>query len=206
MDPIPTLRPAIEQRLSLPKYDAVWKAVKTAYANEAWEEERDYWDYALGLRDSWNMMSRAPTSVVKNTVTEIAGLAQELANKIVAFNPDIRTLKGYSEAEQSLFMAQDLVAFSKSLREEGRTTEAMQSRPRSMALDTAERTYIARALTHFVLSGVQISGNPIRGRASLVAMTVNALLDIGEDDEFDEKSVRDVTEDIVRHYRYKAAD
>jgi hypothetical protein len=37
-------------------------------------------------------------------------------------------------------------------------------------------------------------------------MTVNALLDIGEDDEFDEKSVRDVTEDIVRHYRYKAAD
>ena len=51
MDPIPTLRPAIEQRLSLPKYDAVWKAIETAYANEPWEEERDYWDYALGVTD-----------------------------------------------------------------------------------------------------------------------------------------------------------
>lgn len=32
-------------------------------------------------------------------------------------------------------------------------------------------------------------------------MTVNALLDIGENDEFDGKDVSDLTEDIVAHYK-----
>jgi len=201
----PKLRPDIEQRLSQPKYSEVWKAVEAAYATEFWENERDYWDYALGLRDAWNSMSRAPTKVVQDTVSEIANLAQELANKIVAFNPEIRTLKGYADAEISIFMAEDLLAFSKSLKRENAPTEATLTRPRSMSLGTAERTFMARSLTAFVLDGAEISGKPIRGHAALVAMTVNALLD-SDSAYFDEKAVRDLTEDIVKRYKDKAAE
>jgi hypothetical protein len=179
----------------------VWKCVETAFADTYWEEERNYWDFALGLRDSWENMSRAPAKVVQNTVSEVAELAEKLANKIVTFNPEIRTLKGHADAEQSMFLVDDLIAFAKSLREKNDPTEAMRSRPRSMALASAERTYMARALTHFLLSGVTFSGKPFPRRNTIVAMTVTALLDIGQDDEFDEKDVSDVTEDIVKHYR-----
>ena len=64
----PKLRPAIEQRLSMPSYDNVWASVKAAFVNKDWEDERDYWDLALGLRDSWASMSRAPEKEVEKTV------------------------------------------------------------------------------------------------------------------------------------------
>ncbi|WP_210546133.1 hypothetical protein [Rhodoferax sp. PAMC 29310] len=201
MNPAPKLRPALEQRLSLPQYDSLWKSVTTAFANEYWEDERDYWDYALGLRDSWAAMSRAPAKQVEKTVSEIAALARCLAIKIHTYAPELKTLKGYLDIDLHSFMAEDLVRFADGLDEPNSPTAAMRSRPRSMALPTAERTYIARALTHFILSGVNAAGKPIRGRDSLVAMTVCALLDIGKNDEFDGKDVGDVTKDIVAHYK-----
>lgn len=206
MDSPKLLRPAIEQRLSLPKYNAVWLAVEIAYKNEFWEEERDYWDYALGLRDSWNNMARGSAGSVKKTVADIATQARNLANLIKACSTEIKTLKGYQYVGPHTFMAKDLIHFADGLDEPNPPTEAMQSRPRSMALATAERTYIARALTHFILGGFQISGKAIPGRSALVAMTVNALLDIGAQDEFDAKDVDDLTEDIVRHYTRKTTE
>jgi len=200
------LRPAIEQRLSLPKYNAVWLAVEAAYKNEFWEDERAYWDYALGLRDSWRNMARGSAGDVKKTVDEIAIQARNLANRIKACSPEIKTLKGYQYVGPHTFMAEDLVSFANGLAEPNSPTEAMRSRPRSMALETAERTYLARALTHFILGGFQISGKPIPGRSALVAMTVNALLDIGAEDEFDAKDVDDLTEDIVKHYKSKSSE
>lgn len=201
MTPISKLRPEIERRLSLPKYTSVWESTKAAFVNTDREEERDYWDYALGLRDSWANMSRAPTKQVQKTVSEIATLASSLANRIRGCSPEIKTLKGYLDIDLHTFMADDLIRFSEALNEQNTPTEAMLSRPRSMALKTAERTYIARSLTHFILSSAKATGKPISGRDSLVALTVNALLDIGIDDEFDAKDVSDITEDIVKHYK-----
>lgn len=195
------LRPAIEQRLSLTAYDALWKGVKTAFVNEHWEEERDYWDFALGLRDSWASMSRAPAKQVEKTVSEIASLARSLANKIKTFSPELKTQKGYLEIDRHSFMAEDLIRFADDLDEPNEPTEATMARPRGMALETAERTYLARALTHFLLSVPIDSGKPIVRRDALVAMTVTALLDIGKNDEFDEKDVSDLTKDIVHHYK-----
>ena len=179
-----TLRPAIEQRLSLPQYALVWKQVEEAFAAQYWEDERDYWDHALGLRDSWQSMARAPTKQVERTVADIAVLARSLANRILGCSPEIRTLKGYLDIDFHTFMVKDLIRFADDLERPNSPTEAMQSRPRSMALETAERTYIARALTHFILSCGEVSGNPVPARNAVVAMTVNALLDIGEHDEW----------------------
>jgi len=192
------LRPAIEQRLSLPQHNELWAAVKAAFAADDWEEERDYWAYAVGLRDSWSTMSKAPAKEVERTVAEIAALSQQLANKITAFSPEIQTLTGYLDIDRHTFMAEDLKVFAAGLHPPGSPTEAMASRPRSMMLPTAERTYLARALTHFILSGSRQSG-----LATLVAMTVNALLDVvpGSTSEIDAKGVRDLTEDIVARYR-----
>jgi hypothetical protein len=200
--PLPVLlRPALEQRLSLPKYDDVWISVKTAFANQDWEDERDYWDYALGLRDSWANSATSPARKVENSVAKISMLARSLSNRINGYSKEITTLKGQHQFELCSFMADDLIRFADSLEEPRSPTEAMMSRPRSMALPTAERTYLARALTHFLLSCTQVSGKPIPGRDSVVAMTVCALLDIGENGEFDGKDVSDLTEDIVAHYR-----
>ena len=195
------LRPAIEQRLCLAKYAYVRTSVKAIFVNEDWGSERDYWDYALRLRDSWASMSRAPAKVVEKTVLEIAQLARTLANKIRAYSPELKTLKGYLDVDLHSFMAEDLIGFADGLDKPNPSTEAMMSRPRSMASNNAERTYIARALSHYLLSGEKFSGKPFRKRDSLVAMTVCALLDIGANDEFNEKSVSDLTEDIVAHYR-----
>ena len=205
MNSTPKLRPALEQRLSLPKYDTLWKSVKTAFANEYWEDERDYWDYAFGLRDSWAAMSRAPAKQVEKSVLEISVLARSLANKIHTYAPELKTLTGYLDTDLHTFMAEDLIRFADGLDAPNSPTAAMSSRPRSMALKTAERTYLARALTHFILSVPIDSGKPIPRRNSLVAMTVTALLDIGQNDEFDEKDVSDVTEDIVLHHKNRVS-
>ena len=198
---MPKLRPAIEQRLSLPKYSALWTCVTTAFGNQDWQEEKDYWDCALGLRDLWAEMSRAPARQVEKTVADIAVQCRDLANKIRTYAPEIKTLKGYLDIDIHSFMAEDLARFAVRLEEPNAPTEATMSRPRSMALNTAERTYLARALTHFLLSVSQVSGKPIARRNAVVAMTVSALLDIGANDEFDEKDVSDITEDIVQHYK-----
>lgn len=201
MNPTAKIRPTLEQRLSLPQYEDLWQSVKAAFANEFWEEERDYWDFALGLRDSWAEMSRAPAKQVEKTASEISTLARTLANKILTYSPEIKTLKGYLDIDLHVFMAEDLIRFADGLNSPNSPTEAMRSRPRSMARKSAERTYMARALTHFILSVPIDSAKTIPRRNSIVAMTVSALLDIGQDDEFDEKDVSDVTEDIVAHYK-----
>lgn len=200
---IPKLRTAIEHRLSLPKYASVWKCVNTAFANEVREVERDYWDFALGLPDAWASMAKAPAKQVESSVIEIAMQARSLAYKIHAFSPELKTFKGFLDVDIHTFIADDLIEFADSMDARDSPTEAMTFRPRSMALPTAERTYMARALTHFILSCGKVSGNPIPGRDSVVAMTVCALLDIGSNDEFDGKDVSDLTKDIVSHYREK---
>lgn len=201
MNSAPRQRPAIEQRLLSPKYAYVRTSIKAIFVNEDWGDERDYWDYALGLRDSWTDMSRAPAKEVKKTVSELAQLARTLANTIRAHAPELKTLKGYLDVDLHSFMAEDLIGFADDLDKPNPPTEAMMSRPRSMASKTAERTYIARALSHYLLSGEKVSGRPFRKRDSLVAMTVCALLDIGANDEFNEKNVSDITADIVARYR-----
>ncbi|OQW86397.1 MAG: hypothetical protein BWK72_17425 [Rhodoferax ferrireducens] len=203
MKPPPKLRPAIEKRLSLPRYGELLKAVESALTNQYPEDAIDFWDFALGLRDSWNSMARAPENEVKKTVAELADLVQALARKLVAFSPEIRTLRGHTIAEIGALLSDDLITYARSLSEENAPTEAMQSRPRSMALKSAERTYLARALTHFLLEIGTVSGNAVSKRSALVAMTVNALLDIGSEDEFDAKDVEDLTDDIVQSYRKK---
>lgn len=199
MNSQPKLRPEIEQRLSLPKYAYVWTTVHIAFVNEGWKDERDYWDYALGLCDSWAVMSRAPAREVEKTVSEVAELARTLANKIQTYTPEIKTLKGYLDIDLHTFMAEDLIRFADGLDNANPPTEAMRSRPRGMSSKTAERTYMARALTSFLLSHATVSGKQIRGRDSIVAMTVCALLDIGSNDEFDAKDVSDLIKDIVAH-------
>lgn len=188
------LRYSIEQRLSNPRYADVWNSISLAFADDA-DEERDYWDFALSLRDRWLAMSRAPTKIVQKTVTEIAQLAANLANKLAAHKAEIETLKGYLDIDKHTFMEADLRLFSVELLEPSDPTEAMRSRPRGMAHPSAERTYVARALTWYLLS----SG--LQPMARVVADTAGALLDLGPNEVFDEKHVRDITEDICRGFK-----
>ena len=191
---IALLRPFIEQRLSGKLYAEVWKSVNVAFAGDS-DEERDFWDYALGLPDLWQAMSRAPTKAVKEAVIEIAAMAESLANKIVAFGPELLADKGYVESCQHVFIVQDLRIFAADLNALADTTEAMRARPRSMSKDSAERTYCARALTLFLLGGGH------KPMARIVSITVRALLELSVDEDFDEKQVRDVTEDICKQFK-----
>jgi hypothetical protein len=165
--------------------------VKRAFAGDVAEEEA-YWDYALGLADSWDAMSHAPLNAVQDTVREIAGLADTLASKIAAHSADLKTMKGYLDVDTHTFLRDDLRDFAAELRESGPATEALLVRPRSMSKASAQRTYVARALTMFLLeSGHQ----PLAG---LVAATACALLDLDAETSVGAKEVRDVTEDICR--------
>ena len=188
------LRPSIEKSLGERRWAPVWQAVEAAFPGDL-DEQRDYWDFLLGLRDSWRNMSRAPSGVIEGNVAEIASMAQALANKIAANTPELRTLLGYADFDIHTMFEADLRHFAAQLRSPSNETSAMRFRPRGMERATAERTYVARALTGFLCSG---DGRP---RARLVAESVNALLDLHPEDGFDEKQVRDITEDICRHSR-----
>mgnify|MGYP003382410713 CR=1 FL=1 len=193
------LRQSLEQRLSQPRYDELWATVAQAFAGDT-VEEQEYWEYALGLPDAWRAMSRAPTGAALDTVVEIADLAEALANKIAAHSPELETIKGYLEVDKHTFMLDDLRVFAADLREPSAPTEAVQVRPRGMANASAERTYAARALTRFLLEGEH------KPMARMVALTVCALLDLNQENELDEKQVRDVTEDICKRFRVPKPD
>ena len=188
------LRASVEQRLLANKNADIRKSVAVAFDGDR-EEERDYWDYAAGLPDSWNAMSRAPANPLADAVREIADVAVELANKIAAFSPELRTDRGFLAIDLHTFMEADLRAFSANLKSPVATTEAKKARPRSMSTPSAQRTYMARALTWFMLES---RGKPM---ARVVATTVQALLDLSADEDFGEKHVRDVTEDICRQFK-----
>ena len=182
------------ERLSSKRCAEAWKVVKEAFGEDT-EEEKAYWAYAVGLRDSWAAQSRAPMSAIHDTVNEITDLADALANKIAAHGPELKTIKGYLDVDQHTFMEADLRIFSTELKAPSQPTEAVLTRPRSMANLSAERTYLARALTFFLLAGGH------KPMARVVAVTVHALLDLPASDGFDAKQVRDLTEDICRRFK-----
>lgn len=190
------LRPALLIRLSDSKYDNVWKIVSEFFNGDE-DAEKEYWDYVFNLPDQWQGMAKGTTQAVADAVQEIVNQAESLAAKIVAFRKEIETVKGFGDMVTHLMMAEQLRDYANHLRQPTQPTEAVQVRPRGMGKDSAERTYYARALTAFLLSGGQKAGSKV------VANTVCALLDIGRDDEFDDKDVRDLTEDIVQEYKQR---